>query len=179
MPPADITKFRNSLSFSRSDAAVGGSKAQTLIREQPGTNHHLIIMLIVHIVLQLLTIAFQAALKGPVLLVKALLSTVKTLTTLVVLNTIDFVFFLINILTPLKPKGTVVAPGDPGHQGIWPEFKPSNPNFDSRSPCPYLSALFAALVLAIFSHIILTFSVWGRICHTLIMVQIRWPTMAL
>ena len=98
--------------------------------------------LLIRIIVQLLTIVFLTLLKGPFLLLSTLISTVTTLATITILNLVDFTFFLINLITPRKAKATVVANGDPGYQGIWPEFQPPNPNFDSRSPCPYLSAFF-------------------------------------
>lgn len=56
------------------------------------------------------------------------------------LQTWDLGLFLGNILTPQRKKGSVVAPGKPGHGGVWPEFIPPTKT-DARSPCPYLSEL--------------------------------------
>jgi len=109
---------------------------------------------LIHFIVQLITILGLGVLKGPYLLISTLISIVTTLTTITLLNGWDLILFLTNLIAPRKRKGTVVAAGDPGYQGLWPEFQPPNPNFDSRSPCPYLSAfnqfsLFAAFV----SHI--------------------------
>src|ERR1700733_7953291 len=94
---------------------------------------------LIHFIVQLVTILGLGVLKGPYLLISTLFSIVTTLTTITLLNGWDLILFLINLIAPRKRKGTVVAAGDPGYQGLWPEFQPHNPNFDSRSPCPYLS----------------------------------------
>jgi len=108
-------------------------------------DHHLLPFLtmvppLIHFIVQLVTILGLGVLKGPYLLISKLISIVTTLTAITFLNGYDLILFLINLIVPRKRKGAVVAAGDPGYEGLWPEFQPPNPNFDSRSPCPYLSA---------------------------------------
>jgi hypothetical protein len=45
-----------------------------------------------------------------------------------------------NLVAPDLPKGSVIAPGKPGHAGKWPEFHPPRDG-DSRSPCPAMNAM--------------------------------------
>lgn len=90
--------------------------------------------------LQLLSLGALILLKAPPILISTLISTAQTLAGLTLLNTLDVTIFVLNCFLPLKPKGKVVAEGNPGYGGLWPEFQAPNSNFDSRSPCPYLSA---------------------------------------
>lgn len=76
-----------------------------------------------------------------------LLKTLKVFGKLGLIGIWDVGLFAINMVTPQLKKGSVVAPGKPGYQGIWPPFvKPSES--DSRSPCPYLSALFVTFLIS-------------------------------
>ncbi|KAF8313788.1 Cloroperoxidase [Clavulina sp. PMI_390] len=94
-------------------------------------------VLLVDRTLQILTVIILLIIKSP----PKIFSSLKTFLSLALLLLLDFAVFLINCITPPKPKGKVVARGDPGYQGFWPEFVPPNPDYDSRSPCPYLNAL--------------------------------------
>ncbi|KAF8313787.1 chloroperoxidase-like protein [Clavulina sp. PMI_390] len=98
-------------------------------------------VLVIQRAVQLLTVIVLLLIKGPYQLITGLFTVIKTVLALTALNILDFILFVINCVTPLKPKGTIVALGNPGYRGIWPEFVPPNANFDSRSPCPYLNAL--------------------------------------
>jgi hypothetical protein len=52
----------------------------------------------------------------------------------------DIGLTVINLVTPNHKPGTVIPPGKPGHNGIWPTYEPPKPT-DSRSPCPALNAM--------------------------------------
>lgn len=88
----------------------------------------------------LLTATGLLIIKGPPKLISGTFSTLKGLVGFLALISVDAIIFTGNLLLPQIKKGTVVAPGKPGYKGIWPEFVAPNSNFDSRSPCPYLSA---------------------------------------
>ena len=96
--------------------------------------------LLIRFIDQFLTVAVLAVLKIPPLLISKLISTGKSLATLTILNTLDITCFILNLVIPQKPKGTVVAKGNQGYRGQWPEWRPPVEGVDSRSPCPYLSA---------------------------------------
>ncbi|KAF8313782.1 Cloroperoxidase [Clavulina sp. PMI_390] len=98
-------------------------------------------VLIIDRTLQLLTVAILFIIKAPGKIISSLFAAIKTILSLTFITALDLILFIINCVTPQKPKGSVVAIGNPGYGGIWPEFVPPNPNFDSRSPCPYLNAL--------------------------------------
>jgi len=98
--------------------------------------------LLVRFINQFLTVVVLAVLRGPPLLISKLISTGTSLVKLVALSTVDFIYFILNLLLPQKPKGTVVAKGNQGYRGLWPEWQAPVQGVDSRSPCPYLSALF-------------------------------------
>ncbi|KAF8338988.1 Chloroperoxidase [Cantharellus anzutake] len=57
------------------------------------------------------------------------------------LQTWDTGLVFINLLTPKIKKGAMYKEGQPGYNGLWPEFIPPNPETDSRSPCPGLNAM--------------------------------------
>jgi len=97
--------------------------------------------LIVRFINQFLTVVVLALVRGPPLLISKLISTGTSLVSFVALSTVDLVCFILNLLLPQKPKGSVVAKGDQGYRGLWPEWQPPVQGADSRSPCPYLSAL--------------------------------------
>jgi len=68
-------------------------------------------------------------------------SILKDLWDFIYLHTWDLGLVFINLLTPKIKKGAVYKEGDPGYNGLWPEFIPPNPEKDSRSPCPALNAM--------------------------------------
>ncbi|KAH9903474.1 chloroperoxidase-like protein [Cubamyces lactineus] len=80
-----------------------------------------------------LIIAFQCVLRE-------LVSGMKTLLVLVLALALDFLFAVYNLLTPDRPVGRVVPPGQPGHGGTWPPYIPPRQG-DSRCSCPALNAL--------------------------------------
>jgi len=97
--------------------------------------------LLVRFIDQFLTVVVLAASRGPPLLISKLISTATSLVTLVSVGTIDLIYFTLNLFLPQKPKGSVVAKGNQGYQGLWPVWQPPVQGVDSRSPCPYLNAL--------------------------------------
>ena len=56
------------------------------------------------------------------------------------LATWDFSLYILNLVAFKRPVGKVIAQGDPGFGGIWPDYKPPLDS-DSRSCCPALNAL--------------------------------------
>lgn len=52
----------------------------------------------------------------------------------------DNTLFLLNMLSPKLPAGSVVPKDCPGHNLTWPAYEPPGPD-DSRSACPMLNAM--------------------------------------
>ena len=98
--------------------------------------------LLVRFIDQFLTVVVLVVLRGPPLLISKLISTGTSLVKLLALSTVDLLYFILNLILPQKPKGSVVAKGNQGYGGLWPQWQPPVQGVDSRSPCPYLSALF-------------------------------------
>ncbi|KDQ17472.1 hypothetical protein BOTBODRAFT_574206 [Botryobasidium botryosum FD-172 SS1] len=87
-----------------------------------------------------LRVAGLALVKTPGALVRGLWSLLRTVGGLGALTLWDLVLVLINNVTFKRRVGSVIPPGLPGHNGVWPEFVPPTPS-DSRSPCPVLNAM--------------------------------------
>jgi hypothetical protein len=85
-----------------------------------------------------LEIVALAVLKTPWFLISSLFGAIKTILGLVFITAWDSIILFVNLFTPELKRGTIVKPGQPGYQGIWPKFVEPTDS-DSRSPCPYLS----------------------------------------
>ena len=90
------------------------------------------------------SILFEALLSiipSPSLVVamEAMASILKDIWSFTYLHTWDLGLVLVNLFTPKLKKGKIYKPGEPGYNGLWPEFIPPNPETDSRGPCPGLS----------------------------------------
>ena len=58
----------------------------------------------------------------------------------IVIFTLDFIFVIINFVTPQRKVGHVTPEGHPGAGGIWPEYIAPRKG-DSRCSCPALNTM--------------------------------------
>lgn len=101
--------------------------------------------ILIDFIIEITTIGLLLLIKGPGKLFSIGLGAAQTIGGLSLITTIDAFIFAANMVLPYKSKGAIVAKGDAGYGGIWPEFVAPTEN-DSRSPCPYLSMFKFALI---------------------------------